>query len=202
MPNKPSSPFTPQGDGSENARIDNYMQFCGLSECFLSSGDALVKLVLEDSALLDVYVYPICFLYRHSWELLLKDLVWKSNYAQSGTKGFPTHHHLAQIWGDVYRLTKTLCGKDFPLTAHETEYVKRHFADIEQHDFGSDSFRYPISISKKKLTRTHPDLTHVNLCALHDQTHQAMDYVHRLYQPVDYICEQRSECESQQSHQA
>lgn len=193
-PTQPPDPFEAHPDWHNNACIDNYMQFGELAQCFLESADALLMCAVNEPRTLDGHVYAICFLYRHSCELLLKDLAWKSNYAATGDKGFAKTHRLGHLWNDVYARTKSLCGSDFPLNAEETEAVKALIANVEEHDPSSDSFRYPFS---SKLQRTHPTLRHVNVRALHETTHQLLDYLSRLYTPVDYFYEERSAYEAE-----
>ncbi len=62
------------GPDRHNACISNYMQFEELAACYLRSGDELVASVARDHSTLDVHIYAICYLYRHSFELQLKDL--------------------------------------------------------------------------------------------------------------------------------
>jgi hypothetical protein len=116
------------------------MQFEELARIYMSSADALVACAVDDTSTLDVHIYAICFLYRHSFELLLKDLSWKSNYATYGNKEYPQNHGLSNLWQDVQARTRGLLGADFPLTTDAAAEVERLFASIKEHDPKSNSF--------------------------------------------------------------
>lgn len=187
------NPFGPLADYRSNACINNYMQFEELAEHYRESADALVKCTKENRSTLDVHVYAICFLYRHSFELVLKGLFWQSGYALNSDKTLRGGHGLQSLWAEVEERTRRLLDSDFPLSRKETAAVKQLFADIEEHDPGSDSFRYPIDSTKKR--RTHPTLTHVNVRALCEAVTEATDHLGRIHHLVDYHYTQRSEME-------
>lgn len=186
------NPFGPLADHHSNACINNFMQFEELAEHYRDSADALVKCTTKNRSTLDVHVYAICFLYRHSFELLLKGLLWQSGYALNGDKSLWMNHGLRTLWGQVEKLGRKLLGTDFPLTPKEAAWVRQLFADIEEHDPESDAFRYPINTKKQ---RTHPTLTHVNVRALSEAVHEITDHLGRVHQLVDYYYTQRSEAE-------
>lgn len=194
MTNHTQNPFRAHVDWHHNACIGNYMQFEELANNFLRSADALVACAIDDRGILDVHIYAICFLYRHSFELLLKDLFWKSNYAACGSKEYPRVHELCTLWSGIDLQTRKLLGADFPLTTEELIEVKQLFLSIEDHDPKSYSFRYPFDT---KNQRTHPSLTHVNVRALYESTHRVTSYLLRLLDMVIYHYNQRSEYEAE-----
>lgn len=189
-------PFRLHDDHHNNACVDNYMAFHDLSRRYRDSADALVKCTADNRSTLDVHIYAICFLYRHSLELLLKELFWQSGYALNGDKGLQTHHRLGTLWGQVEKRGRELLGTDFPLTAKEAASVKQLFADFEEHDPESDAFRYPVN---KKKQRTHPSLTNVNVRVLQEAVHEVSELLGRLLCLVDYHYWQRSEMEREYS---
>lgn len=188
----PPSPFQSLPDWHNNACINNYMQFEELAMKFLRSADALVACAVGDRTTLDDHIYAICYLYRHSCELLLKDLFWKSNYAANGNKSFCKTHRLLHLWRGIRERAHELLGEDFPLTAEETAELERLFAWIEEHDLNSDSFRYPWDTKNR---RTHPSLVHVNVRALCESIHQAVGYLCTIGCMVEYHYDERSEYE-------
>lgn len=187
------NPFRSLADHHNNACIDNYMQFKELAEHYRDSADALVKCTAENRSTLDVHVYAICFLYRHSFELFLKGLFWQSGYALNGDKSLWMNHGLRTLWGQVEKRGRKLLGTDFPLTPKEAGRVKQLFADIEDHDLDSDAFRYPIN---KRKQRTHPSLTNVNVRALRESVHEVSEFLGRMHYLVGYHYIQRSEWEA------
>jgi hypothetical protein len=182
------NPFMGQIDWQHNACITNYMQFSELSRLYLRSGDTLVDISIEHSETMDVHVYAICFLYRHSVELLLKDLLWKSTYAAQGQKRFPKHHRLPELWRDLCKQINDLAGSDRPLTREQEFAVSELLNEVNKHDPESDGFRYPYD---KKMKRSHPDLMHVNLPLLRDRFHMVIDIAYSLYELIDYHYDQK-----------
>jgi hypothetical protein len=194
------SPFEAHADGQHNACVDNFMQFVELANCYVRSADILVSSTIEDRSMLDVHIYAICFLYRHALELILKDLAWKSHYAETGIKRFTQddwkelgRHRLQDLWQTMSANGRRLLGVDFPLSTREACQVGDLFAQFEQHDPDSFAFRYPIS--KNKKGRTHPSLRHVNVRVLHEKVRHVFDLLGRLCELIGYLCEQQSESE-------
>lgn len=166
------------------------MQFADLADHYICSADALVIVALEDHTLLDVHVQPVCFLYRHGIELLLKDMAWKSHYLVTGTKIFAQKnweklgtHRLGVIWSEAKSAAKTVLGADFPLDSTKVNEVQSFLAQIEEHDPDACSFRYPIS---KKKCRTHPQLINVNLVDLRTKAHNTFDQITVIQEMIDY----------------
>lgn len=188
-----ANPFCTCGEVDEIACINNWMQFSDLAEDYTRSADALVAAALDDSSLLDVHVQPVCFLYRHGIELLLKDLAWKSSYLATGTKRFAEkdwqelgRHRLRDIWEGAKADSETVLGTDFPLNPGRVDEVRSFLSQIEAHDQDSYSFRYPIS---KKKGRTHPHLTNVNLAALRAQVHSTFHQITAILDMIDCCLE-------------
>lgn len=188
------NPFTGQVDWQYNACITNYMQFSELSRLYLMSGDTLVDISVEHTETLDVHVYAICFLYRHSVELLLKDLIWKVSYAAQGQKCFPQHHRLPELWRDLCKLINDLAGSNRPLTRKQESAVSELLNEVNKHDPESDAFRYPYD---KKMRRAHQSLLYVNLPLLKDRFHMVTDTAYSLYELADCHYDQRCRMEAE-----
>ncbi len=183
------NPFVQLSDWHSNACVSNYMQFEELARHYRESADAHVKCTETDQSTLDVHVYAICFLYRHSFELLLKGLLWKSGYALNGDKQLRMTHELQELWGYVKSRGGELLGSDFPLAAKETAEVEQLLANIEAHDPRSDAFRYPFDTTRQ---RTHPSLTNVNVRALQEAAHRVSELLGSIIDRVDYCYSQRN----------
>jgi hypothetical protein len=190
MNKETTGPFCSNGAVNQVACINNWMQFVQLAKDYIHSGDTLVKTALNDHMLLDVHVQPICFLYRHGLELLLKDLTWKSHYLLTETKIFAEkdwkelgRHRLCKLWNSAIRDAETSLGSDFPLDSTGKLQVQSFLAKIEDHDPDSYSFRYPIGKGKK---RTHPQLTNVNIAALRDSVGETFDLIATVLDLVEY----------------
>jgi hypothetical protein len=183
MHSRAENPFQEHQDWQHNACISNFTQFGELGGYYLRASDGLVQKTVYDSGLLDVYVLPVCFLYRHGIELLIKDALWMSEYVAHGTKAFPQIHEIGKLWCKLSENCLTIFGTDCPLTPDETEWMKHALAQIENHDPLSYSFRYPYD---KKGKRTHTSLTHVNVRSLYETVHHAADLIYRCGELLEY----------------
>ncbi|WP_083258703.1 hypothetical protein [Cellulosilyticum sp. I15G10I2] len=75
----------------------------GIRTGYKDAADKLVDKALEEGQLgnirvLDTYIFPICFLYRHSIEATLKDIYLR--YCGKILKG---NHDLVTLWDNLYR---------------------------------------------------------------------------------------------------
>jgi len=190
MEKTPINPFCSHGTVDKVACINNWMQFAELADHYIRSADALVAAALANHMLIDVHVQPACFLYRHSLELILKDLAWKSQYLVAGKKRFSEkdwkelgQHRLRDIWNGAKVASETVLRADFPLNSSKEKGLRAFLTQLEVHDPDSYSFRYPIS---KKKGRTHPQLTNVNLATLRAETHNAFDQIKSILDMIDY----------------
>jgi len=168
-----------------------YLQYDILGDYYIQSADILVETALHNRSILDVHVYAICFLYRHGLELIMKDILWKSTYAISGTKEFPPmDHRLDVIWANVQQKIATFLHDSGQPLSEELSSVTRIIKMIMEHDPKSDSFRYPYDNQKRK---SHPSLTHVNVHTLYLHIHEADVVLSHIREIVAYYYEQRDE---------
>lgn len=188
---KTLDPFQAHPDWHHNACISNYAQFWEIGSHYMRAADALVQDAIEDSSLLDVYVSPLIFLYRHAVELFLKDLLWQSHYLACGKKGFITDncfqtHDLLKLWQQLKGNCQKVLGADFPLIPDDVKLLEDLFAQIQMHDPRSDAFRFPFDV---KGARSHASLNHVNIHSLYESVHQAVDLLGDLKGIVTYCVE-------------
>ena len=93
-----------------------------------------------------MYVYSAVFLYRHSIELWLKELIWMSNYILGRGKTFPKEHNLTKLWRPLKSNATSLLTSDFPLNEEEVQYVEATLEEIMKCDPKSDAFRYTFGL--------------------------------------------------------
>ena len=174
-----------------NACLQNYMGFSQLAGYYLESANALIEGTIENRSKLDVYVYSAVFLYRHSVELLLKELIWMSNYLLCRGKTFPHHHKLMDLWSCLKSNAKSLLESEFPLNKEEVRYVEATLGEIMKHDPESDAFRYPLN---KKMQRPHSDINYVNVRSLYERFNQIHEeYFGRLLYMIGCLYDAQSE---------
>jgi len=173
-----------QGKNRWNACLDNYLNFSQLGRCYLESANALIERSVENSSKLDVYIYSAVFLYRHSVELLLKDLIWTSNYLLGRGKTVPKHHSLTELWKSLKSNSRSLLKSDFPMDKKEVRCVETILGNFEKYDPGSDSFRYPFD---KKMKRMHSGIHHINVKNLYEQFNQLHENFESLSYMIEYL---------------
>jgi hypothetical protein len=181
MHGKPENPFQARPDWHYNACVENFLEYWRLGEYYVRAADALIQSALDDTSLLDVHVLPLCFLYRHAFELLLKDLLWQSHYLAHGNKKLLMTHNLSRLWRELSANAQDALGSAFPLSTQDTELLGQLIRRVEEHDPGSDAFRYPFDTKGK---RSHPSLTHVNVRSLYESVRQAVDLLGNLREVV------------------
>lgn len=182
-----------QGANRWNACLDNYLDFSQLARYYLESANALIERSVEDSSKLDVYVYSAVFLYRHSIELLLKELIWMSNFILGKGKNFSRSHHLMNLWQALKANAISLLKFDFPMNKKEIQYVETILREVMKYDPESDSFRYPYD---KKMKRPHSDINHINVKNLYEKFNQLHEYFGRISYMVDYLYKAQAFCDN------
>jgi hypothetical protein len=170
-----------------NACLQNYMGFYQLANYYLESANTLIDRTIDDSSKLDVCVYSAVFLYRHSIELLLKELIWMSNYLLGKGKTFPKHHRLMNLWQILKSNAISLLTSDFPLNEEEVRYIETTPEEVMKHDPESDGFRYPFD---KKMQRTYFDINYVDVKALYERFNQIHEYFGRISYMIDHLYEE------------
>jgi hypothetical protein len=181
--------FKPPGN-RWNACLQSYISFYELARYYLESANALIEITFSDSSKLDVYVYSAVFLYRHSVELYLKELIWMSNFILSRGKTFPKHHRLMELWQVLKNNATSLLESDFPLNRNEVRYVESTLEEIIKYDPESDVFRYLLN---KKMQRPLSNVNHINVKSLYERFNQIHEYFGRLSSMIDCLYEAQSE---------
>ena len=170
--------------GRWNACLDKHLDFIQFARYYLECANELIERSVEDSSKLDVYIYSVVFLYRHSVELLLKELIWMSNYLLGRGKTFPKKHDLTELWRALKNNATSLLTSDFPLNEEEVQYVEAILEEIMRHDPKSYAFRYPFD---KKMKRTHSDVNHINVKSLYERLNQIHEYLGRISYMIDLL---------------
>ncbi len=182
MHEKLENPFQVHPDWHHNACISDSLQYWELGYQYVCAADALVQETVDDTSLLDVYVSPLCYLYRLAVELFLKDLFWQSHFLAHGERKLPKMtHNLSELWKKLSADAQAVLGPAFPLSMQDTNLLKQLLVQIEDHDPRSDAFRFPFDA---KGNRSHPSLRHVNVRSLSKNVHQAVDLLGNLKELV------------------
>ena len=123
----------------------------------------LLNAEIPDIAKLDTWFFPLAFMYRHSTELILKALILKENPFVGNE--IATH----DLKGLMDKLLK---NGQCPLSEENLKWIDDFFVSESEVDNGSDSFRYPVGLSKDLVL---DEQLHVNLIALANKFENLFD---------------------------
>lgn len=123
----------------------------------------------HDISKLDIYFFPIAFLYRHSIELCLKASLFKNIVDDEERIQVmkDTKHNLRDIFSEL----EVKVGQNFKVQAAHIAWMKEFLSNINEVDKESDSFRYPFAITSEEclgrrvygLKTLFNKQTHINL---------------------------------------
>ena len=98
----------------------------GLREGYKESADKLVEIALENAnniKILDTFIFPIMFLYRHSIEILLKHI-----YQRAFGKIPDGGHNLLELWDNVKKdvIDGMICSEEFlvQVKSYKKNFIK------------------------------------------------------------------------------
>lgn len=139
-PHPGDSLFRSGPDWESESVLDN------LGEWFLSyalgykhAADALVQKAEAKEISPDTIGYPVCFLYRHYVELMLKGLINVGSMLDSRQPYFPKHHRIDELW----RLCKPLLEKASPEgEKSDADAVERCIRELALIDPSGQGFHY------------------------------------------------------------
>lgn len=157
---------------------------------FYNAAHTIASSLLEtdhtDISKLDTYFFPLAFLYRHSIELKLKAIAFKTIIQDNNRSNFikETFHNLAELLSLVETMSPTSPSEE------EVQWLKSYFLNISKVDKESDSFRYPFHIKRNKLfnfkeftiERIFNEQTHIDLVKFANKfeaSYEILDKWHR-----------------------
>jgi len=84
-------------------------------------------------------IYPICFLYRHHIELMLKALIKLGGQLRYGRADYPKDHRIRQLWQACRPLLEHACPDG---NRADTQIVENCISEFAALDPSGESFRY------------------------------------------------------------
>lgn len=153
-----------------NDRIDNFnivssftenpkYDFGSYAKGYHNAARKLANLFLEQSSFNDCDGYPIVFLYRHSFELYMKNIIYwgirLTDFKNSTIDSkLYNHHKLVELSFLCCNILKILFPDDSDI--HDITKKIRYYADeFSSLDPDSFSYRYPINKSGDYSTNKH-----------------------------------------------
>lgn len=129
----------------------------------------------HDIAKLDLWYFPMVYLYRHSLELLLKAIIFQTVTDKNDRIDIveAIRHNLLQAFQKIIEIKNlTIDGNA------NAQWLKDFLSDISQLDSESDMFRYPFGNQFKILFERQ---TNISLKATHDNMNKAYSIVKELF---------------------
>lgn len=151
----------------------------------------LVRHVEEDGFYIDIAVHPICFLFRHSLELHLKQIVWDGR-CLLGEEGriqqLCKTHNLENLWVETEKIMLAVWS-DIP-PPEEILLLRQIIGWFQECDASSQSFRYPFN---KDLASPLAGKSHINISTLTSAMKDANFFLEGVSGALsDYLSTQRS----------
>lgn len=115
------------------------------ADAFRTAADVIIdaRLAAETGPHHDELLYPVLFLYRHSLEIRLKDLIWEGIHAgffqKAEVQDVLDGHSLASLWKHAKRLVQD-CGKGCDQSP--VEGVESIINEFHQVDSNGQKLRY------------------------------------------------------------
>lgn len=163
-PRKGDSVFTPTREDWYNNACVNWLGHgipaLGLrASGYKEAAAVLVSHAIEQRHVLDFYIYPICFLYRHSLELTMKELIARGRRLTEGKYDYPKNQHdLLQLWEECRKLLLKLVDS---VSQETLDAVGESMSQFNEVDPYSQTFRY--TETQKGTPTLHKRITHINV---------------------------------------
>jgi len=122
---------------SESGLASSWWQY---AESFSAAADRLVK--DSPKCARDTDLYPIVFLYRHSLELRLKDIIDVSSRLLGGCEQPRRQHDLVALWKKARVQIERVFSDES--SAENLQALEERIKEFNEIDARSDRFRYPF----------------------------------------------------------
>lgn len=159
-------------------------QLYGFISGYKESADTLVDIVInsKDIKKLDTYVFPICFLYRHSLELMLKSIFLKFSmkcHEEKIDTIKKVNHNLKKIWEEV---KPVILEYSYGTEKEDVQIAEDYIFQFDVYDNSSYTFRYPMS---KKLQIIHEKNKYLDLKNLKERMDELFIFLNAVEVALD-----------------
>ena len=145
--------------------------------------------------LINTTIYPIAFLYRHSIELWIKQMLFSCGKLLGESIDLQKSHELDKLWSNLY---STIKDRVYPYVNHEEgeedkQLIKsvqngiRQFTEIDR---SSMAFRYPTD---KKGMKFLTDLDYVHLGRLAEFCNEVLDNLEAMSMWLSNLIDEQSD---------
>jgi len=105
----------------------------------------------------DLFFFPVAYLYRHSIELRLKELIWQGMQLRileyEKNKDLLGSHNLHKLWNKVSNILRTVCGDSI---RDDLAAVEKTILQFHKIDKSGQGFRYLKDKERKSLCQKFP----------------------------------------------
>ena len=168
----------------------------GIREGYKNAADDLVQLALDkcnvnDIKILDTYIYPICFLYRHSIEVSLKLIYWRCYHKlpklpKNGHSLSALYHRIEEYVLKLYEKTSFIdqvksYKKNFikyDISSINLKELKHSIDIIDKDDPQSDRYRYLLNKGGKLYSKKSDFIDYNKLSAFYSDIYEKLDFIY------------------------
>ncbi len=158
-----------------------------MTEGYLRAAQRLVKTISDNAWGVDYMVYPVIFLYRHWFELRLKNIIdLGRQLVQVRESGYDTTHSLGRLWPVARDLIQKVWEGDRP---SEFDLIESIISDFEKFDPYSQAFRYPITRNGENQLE---GLNEINVMYFSDQMDKIAEFIDGAAMGISVYLDNRS----------
>ncbi len=178
--------FGPVAGSGLNVSLDTFGHgFLVYAIGYKSAGDTLVQSLRRSDK--QVLVFPVCYLYRHYLELMIKGLTRLANSILNGRAVYQGGHPLDELWKEC----RPLLEKAMPRCSKESfSGVGKCIEAFASIDFDGEFFRYPENIQRRPWSQYGE---RINLQKIHDAVSDAAECLDNYYLEMNSMLEHRAE---------
>ena len=165
---------------------------------FRDAADVLLESVIANPRRvpIDLLLYPLIFLYRHHFELLLKSIIIAGSKMKQSPLPPQKIHSLLDLWRQARPLIESCFPND---NWSQNNCAERLFVAFQHVDAASQTFRYPPIRGAEAPLFKHE---HVNLRHFGDTATRLSQYLQQILFGLEHKYEQQIEWESEMAHWA
>lgn len=153
--------FRESEDYTNNADVISGLQYDNMWDKYAISyrlaAETIVSRIAHDNSNIDYLVYPLIYLYRHYFELRIKEILFTSQDYLETKIDIPLNHNLLITWEKCKLKIKEIRPE---VTNSQLQEIETILKDFNKYDQTSMSFRYPID---KKSEPTLNSLNYINI---------------------------------------
>ncbi|BCZ49303.1 hypothetical protein psyc5s11_53700 [Clostridium gelidum] len=162
---------------------DKELSLYGVKEGYKRSADSLVNIAIKEGSkhridILDLYIYPIMFSYRHSIEISLK-LIYNRAFGELPKGG----HDMIAIW-DKYIVNGVLDKMQLLIDDKEIKEIRNLIKELQGEDSKGDVWRY---LMNKEGSLYFTEWDFIDYANLKDTINYLYNFLDGVYNTIDDI---------------